>query len=274
MRSIKKICRFCTPDKTIVPSQYYLRVIGLVCCCIAVIEFGVGGRTSTYLSNVNNGAWWSTVAVFLAGGCALVGANKAWVQASCLLSSFGLLTALVGAIVDSVAQKAFSQLSSCGTVPSGSAVVTAEPSSFYGSLVAFGNMDGKTDISYCMASFKMLNQFEYDRCYCVTASGGFCGGYSLSKSLNTNCGSVLTTYTRDLTASLSFCCLAAIVMFCLFVFTSFLLCSKRFLTVDTVRELFPLTAEEEQPRNFSEFELGIVDKKKDAANFSEQGDEA
>lgn len=272
MGVIKNICRVCAPDKTIVPSQYYLRVVGLICCCVAVIEFGVGGRTSSYLSNVSNGSWWSVVAVFLGGLCALIGHNKAWVQASCVLSSFGVLTALVGAIVDSIAQTAFRQLSSCGTIPSGNGAVTSDPSSFYGKITTYGDKNGQSDISYCMASYKMLNEFQYDRCYCVTASGGFCGDYHLASTLNSNCGSVLTTYTRDLTASLSFCCIAAFCIFSLFAFTSFLLCSRRFMTVENVRELFPLDSDEE-PRNFSEFELGMADKKKDMASISEKGDE-
>ena len=267
--ALKDIFKFCAPhDKAIVPSQYYLRLIGLLCCCIAVIEFGLGGRTSTYLANVNNGSWWSTIAVFLAGACAMVGLNKAWVKAACLLSSFGILTALVGAIVDGMSRSLFKDLISCGTVPTGH-TVTSDPASFQSHLVIYGDSKGFVDISYCMASYEMLNQFAFGKCYCVTDKGGFCGDYSLSKSalsLQANCGNVLTTYTRNLAASFSFCCIASFCVFVLFAFTTFLLCSQRFFTIETARELFPLTHPEEPqsdgPRKVSEFELGIIDKEK------------
>ena len=224
-----------------IPVQFYLRLTGFSCCLLSVIEFGLGGSITRYLSNVNNGAWWSTISIFLAGACAIVGLNRIWVRLSCVLSFFGVVTGLVGSIFEGLAAQTFHSYVSCGSIPSESNEELQfnyhddDAASFRAKLISFGNSNGATDISYCMASYKMLDQFEYDTCYCVSSGGGFCGVYTLSKSslsLKQNCGSIMSTYSKTLSASVSFCTITTFAVFFLFIFNSYLLYSKKLLVVD------------------------------------------
>ena len=228
-------------NKLIVPVQFYLRLTGFSCCLLSVIEFGLGGSITRYLSNVNNGAWWSTISIFLAGACAMVGLNRIWVRLSCVLSFFGVVTGLVGSIFEGLAAQTFHSYVSCGSVPSNYAPINNEnAASFRAKLISFGNSNGATDISYCMASYKMLDQFEYNTCYCVSSGGGFCGVYTLSKSslsLKQNCGSIMSTYSKTLSASVSFCTITTFAVFFLLIFNSYLLHSKRYFAIEVVGEV-------------------------------------
>ena len=239
-------------NKLIIPLQFYLRLIGLLCCMLSIIQFGLGGSVTRYLSNVDHGAWWCTISVFLAGICATIGLNRMWVRLSCLLSFFGFVTALIGSIFEGLTSRTFKSLTSCGSIHhSGkSPIINDAPASFRDKLVSYGNSNGAVDISYCMATYQMVGQFEYDSCYCVSSGGGFCGVYTLSRSSlssRQNCGSIISTYSKMVSASLSFCTISTFAVLVLFIFNLYLLFSKRYFVDDDrfasmdALDLLPLT---------------------------------
>ena len=196
-----------------------------------------------YLSNVDHGTWWCTISVFLAGVCATISLNRMWVRMSCLLSFFGFVTALIGSIFEGLTSRTFKSLTSCGSIPSGNTpIVNDAPASFRDKLVSYGNSNGVADISYCMATYRMVDQFEYDSCYCVSSGGGFCGVYTLSRSSlssRQNCGSIMSTYSKIVSASLSFSSISTFAVLVLLIFNSYLLFSKRYFVVEAVREISP-----------------------------------
>lgn len=206
--------------------RIYLQIFGLVCCVVGVTQFGVGSVAATYLVNVRDGAWWATLAVFFAGVCAMVGRNKIWVKGVCFFSSTGFVIALIAAINDSLSVKVISSLSSCGSVASGSTITYGDYKSYLAKMISYGKPADNENIAYCMATADMLSEFQFDRCYCVTSSGGFCGDYSINtKSLyqSQNCGNILTTYAKTLQASQSFCAISTILMLVLFIFSCYIL---------------------------------------------------
>ena len=249
-------------DKVTVPCQLQLRIVGLICCIISVAEFGAGGSAASYFDIFSNGAWWATVGVFFAGVTAVVSQNRIWVQMTCLLSFLGFVTAVIGTVIDSMATVEFNSLISCGSVPTSNDLTSNDDIlSIQKKMIYYGDNNGAIDISYCMASYKMLNQFQYGMCYCVTSGGGFCNAYKLSKLTvknGQNCGNIMSTYKRTLISSSTFCGMATLLMMGLFIFTSYLLCSRRFQSVEVDRELYPLAPNDTTP---SEFEMSTVEKK-------------
>lgn len=224
----------CVQDPLMTPIQFYLRLFGLICCCLSVIQVGTGSAASVYLAGLNNGSWWGTICVFIAGTCALIAKNRSWVTAITVFSFFGFITALIGAINDSLSSKEFSSLRSCGSVSNRADVTNDDFKSYLTQMVSYGNSADGIDISYCMASYNLLKEFNYDTCYCVTAGGGFCGAYVLSGQTvdrKQNCGHILTTYSRTLEASQSLCVISAFAMLILFILSCYLLQSPHFLYV-------------------------------------------
>jgi hypothetical protein len=206
--------------------RVFLQIFSLASCVISIAQFGVGSVASTYLVNSKNGAWWATLAVFFAGVCGMVGRNKKWVKGVCLFSSTGFIIALIATINDSMSAKVISSLSSCGSVSSGNTVDGGDYKSYLAKMVSYGKAADVENIAYCMATVNMLNDFEYDTCYCVTSSGGFCGNYILNmKSLykSQNCGNILTTYAKTMEASQSFCALSTFAALVLFIFSCYIL---------------------------------------------------
>lgn len=206
--------------------RIYLQIFGLACCVVGVTQFGVGSVAATYLVSVRDGAWWATLAVFFAGVCAVIGRNKSWVKGVCFFSSTGFVIALIAAINDSLSVKVINSLSSCGSVASGNTITYGDYKSYLAKMISYGKPADNENIAYCMVTADMLNEFQFDRCYCVTSSGGFCWDYSInSKSLyrSQNCGNILTTYAKTLQASQSFCAISTILMLVLFIFSCYIL---------------------------------------------------
>ena len=213
-------------DASLERVRIYLQIFGLVCCVFAITQFGVGSVAATYFVGIRDGAWWAALAVFFAGVCAIIGRNKMWVKAVCFFSSTGFIIALIATINESMSAKVISSLSSCGSVLSGNTVTSGDYKSYLAKMVSFGKAADTENIAYCMATADMLNAFEFDKCYCVTSSGGFCGGYNINyKSLyqSQNCGNILTTYAKTLEASQSFCAICSFLMLVLFIFTCYIL---------------------------------------------------
>lgn len=236
---MKSIGGLCVQDPVVVPIQFYLRLFGLICCCLSVAQFGTSSSASVYLFGVNNGSWWGTICVFIAGICALIAKNRFWVRAITVFSSFGFITALIGAIRDSLSSREFSALRSCGSVASSADATTDDFRSYLLKMISYGNKDDGVDISYCMASFNLLKEFKYGTCYCVSQGGGFCGAYTLSDNTldqKQNCGNILTTYSRILEASLSLCAISTFAMLMLFILSFYLLLSPRFFNVEEANE--------------------------------------
>jgi hypothetical protein len=238
-RNMKNAFGLCVRDPAILPVQFYLRLFGLICCCLSVVQVGTGSSASVYLFRINYGSWWGTICVFIAGVCALIARNRSWVRAISVFSSFGFVTALIGAIRDSLSSREISALRSCGSVASSADATTDDFKSYLLKMVSYGNKDDGVDISYCMASYNLLKEFKYGTCYCVTQGGGFCGSYTLSDNTldhNQNCGSILTTYSRILVASLSLCAISTFAMLVLFILSLYLLLSPRFFNVEEENE--------------------------------------
>lgn len=206
--------------------RVYLQIFSLVCCVLSIAQFCVGSVAATYLVNSKHGAWWATLAVFFAGVCGIVGRNKKWVKGVCLFSSTGFIIALIATINDSMSAKVISSLSSCGSIASGNTVDSGNYKSYLSKTVSYGKAADVENIAYCMATFDMLNDFEYDTCYCVTSSGGFCGNYILnmiSLYKSPNCGSILTTYAKTMEASQSFCAISTFASLVLFIISCYIL---------------------------------------------------
>ena len=238
-RNMKSFFGLCVQDPVIIPLQFYLRLFGLICCCLSVVQFGTGSSASVYLFRINNGSWWGTICVFIAGVCALIAKNRAWVRAITIFSSFGFVTALIGAIRDSLSSREFSALRSCGSVASSTDATSDDFRTYLLNMVSYGNKDDSLDISYCMASYNLLKEFKYETCYCVTSGGGFCGAYTLSDNTldhKRNCGSILTTYSRILEASQSLLAISTFAMLMLFILSLYLLLSPRFFNVEEASE--------------------------------------
>jgi hypothetical protein len=238
-RNMKSVFGLCVQDPAILPVQFYLRIFGLICCCLSVVQFGTASSASVYLFRINNGSWWGTICVFIAGVCALIAKNRSWVRAISVFSSFGFVTALIGAIRDSLSSREFSSLRSCGSVAFSADATNDDFKSYLLKMVSYGNKDDGIDISYCMASYNLLKEFKYETCYCVNQGGGFCGAYTLSDNTldhKQNCGNILTTYSRILEASLSLCAISTFAMLVLFILSLYLLLSPRFFNVEEANE--------------------------------------
>ena len=266
----------CVADTSLQPIQLYLRILGLICCFLAIIQFGVGSTVSAFLDGKKNGSWWATIGVFLAGICAIIGKNKKWVTAASAFAFCGFVTALAGAINDSLSSRIFSSLSSCGSVPDSANLSNDDYMTFMSNTKLYGRADDGVDIGYCMAIYSMLKEFRKDTCYCVTSDSGFCAGYVLSatsKTQNQNCGSILTTYSKTLAASQSFCVISSFATLLLLGFSCYILYSPRFITA-VESELVPMNdVSDEKKRLTSSSPGGLFHRSSDYENSHSKVDD-
>jgi hypothetical protein len=251
----KESCQIFALEGDVHPFLKYLRPVGFICLVFSAVQLGVGLGVDKYLKNVDNGAWWGVVCVFLAGASALKSQKKQWIQTTCLLSFFGMVTAIIGTIVDGMSSHVFRSLSGCGYVSNGvsgndddslikMAVARGKGNFAVGGLQINNSGDKKSfyDVKYCMKSYDFLKQLKAGSCYCVPEGGGFCGVYELgffAKTLGHNCDSILKNYVPTVTASFVFCFLSLISVTILLGLSCVLACSED-KSLEEVKTLIPL----------------------------------
>lgn len=248
-------CQIFALEGDVHPFLKYLRPVGFICLVFSAVQLGVGLGVDRYLKNVDNGAWWGVVCVFLAGASALKSQRKQWIQTTCLLSFFGVVTAIIGTIVDGMSSHVFRSLSGCGYVTKGvsgndddslikMAVARVKGNFAVGGLQINNSGDKRSfyDVKYCMKSYDFLQQLKAGSCYCVPKGGGFCGVYELggiAKKIGHNCDSILKDFVPTVTASFVFCFLSLISVTILLGLSCVLACSED-KSLEEVNALLPL----------------------------------
>lgn len=212
-----------------------LRFIGTLCIGVCAVEFALGTIIFRFLTNPYlldyNGSWWAPIFVCLAGFCACFANNKSTVIASCVLATIGFCLAVIGGISDGTATYIFSTYTACGSTDQ------------FGNVTNYGNYNDFNSTVMCMAAVEpviiqpynssYLNQTHHivqinnmtvtqnitktqyvtlnrnvsignNECYCVTSGGAYCHGYEL-RHPSDNCGDLMGSYRKLLTASTIFC---------------------------------------------------------------------
>jgi hypothetical protein len=145
-----------SPD---IPHVMLLRVAGILCVIFSTIELGLGGSLYTYFSNIRAGAWWSVVLVILSGLLSLKVPSRQRVSFICMVSSVGVVIAVIGAISDGSGSAIIRSLTACGEQYSD------RPQSFYGKVEDYDNP--RKCMKTAMDAGKLLN----NSCYCSDSRG-------------------------------------------------------------------------------------------------------
>lgn len=150
-----------SPD---VPHVMLLRVAGILCVIFSTIELGLGGSLYTYFSNIRAGAWWSVVLVILSGLLSLKVPSRQRVSFICMVSSVGVVIAVIGAISDGSGSAIIRSLTACGEPYKNSNGDQQQPR-YYGKVEDYDN-PGK-----CMQTAIDAGKLINNSCYCSDSRG-------------------------------------------------------------------------------------------------------
>lgn len=81
---------------------FYMRACGSFILLIGVTELGVGGTAFGFLSNMKLGSWWGAILPIIAGILSMLSYPRRVIIAGFIASLLSIVTATVGAVIDSM----------------------------------------------------------------------------------------------------------------------------------------------------------------------------
>jgi hypothetical protein len=172
-----------------------MAMLGSLTIVASIAQFVVGGFIFNYLEGNRRGCWWAAVLTLLAGFSAVMIRKKGWITATCVISTFAILGAGVGAVLDAVSWRLLNDLKTC---------VSLEGSS--GTYSSYGGRNQEASAIYCAQNFQIENENLKNSCVCVN-SVDTCHNFKLATSVigANDCRGILTTIPRLLLTSTALC---------------------------------------------------------------------
>ena len=175
-------------------SLIFMAILGSLTIVASIAQFVVGGFIFYYLEGKRRGCWWAAVLTLFAGFSSVMIRKKGWITATCVLSTFAILGAGVGAVLDAVSWRLLNDLQACASFD--------ESKSVYSS---YGNDERGSAIS-CVKNLRIENENLKNSCVCVN-SVDTCSNFKLANSVMgaNDCRGILTTIPRLLLTSTALC---------------------------------------------------------------------
>jgi hypothetical protein len=192
-----------------------IKVIASLLIALSIAEFGVGGATYSYFTNIKLGSWWGAWLPFIAGVLGVITKPKGLLVGSIFTCIFGVFIAITAAGVDGIAALIFKTEQACISqhdVPSNE--------DYFNSMSGINSVGQIPARNVCIEQ-SIYSPFTFD-CLCgpVIAPGGPCLPYDG----HLDCASILTEYPQLLLASsalngsLAILCFVFAIISCVYVF--------------------------------------------------------
>jgi predicted membrane protein len=176
-------------------SLIYMAMLGSLTIVASIAQFVVGGFIFNYLEGNRRGCWWAAVLTIFAGFSSVMIRKKGWITATCVISTFAILGAGVGAVLDAVSWRLLKDLQACATFEESN-----DTYSWYGS------RNQSASALSCINNLKIENENLKNSCVCVN-SVDTCHNFKLATSVMgaNDCRGILTTIPRLLLTSTALC---------------------------------------------------------------------
>lgn len=200
-----------------VQDKFHLRfmaALGSLTILVSIAQFAVGGFIFNHFESKRRGSWWTGVLTLFAGYASVMIRKKGWITATCIISTFAIIAAGVGTVIDAIFYKLLNRLEACASLNEATKTVST-----------YGRMDLQSSADSCLESLQIENENMINNCACVSTPDD-CYSFKLTSSVMEadGCRGILTTMPRIVLTSTALCASVALLAFALAIGSCVIIC--------------------------------------------------